>query len=127
MPGALLTDLYQLTMLQAYFDGGMNAPASFDDYAVRELLESDVVGLQDVRLAGEPLLEPVIAAGRRELSTPGLDASREQARRQLAALPARLRELEAAGPYLAAFSPALEALAADVDARSGTAVVGTHG
>ena len=27
MPGALLTDLYQLTMLQAYHDGGMNAPA----------------------------------------------------------------------------------------------------
>jgi nicotinate phosphoribosyltransferase len=28
--GALLTDLYELTMLQAYFDGGMQATASFE-------------------------------------------------------------------------------------------------
>lgn len=36
MPGALLTDLYQLTMLQAYHDGGMSAPASFE-FFVRKL------------------------------------------------------------------------------------------
>ncbi|MBX6421635.1 MAG: nicotinate phosphoribosyltransferase [Nevskia sp.] len=34
--GALLTDFYQLTMLQAYFDRGMFAPAVFEFY-VREL------------------------------------------------------------------------------------------
>lgn len=36
MRGPLLTDLYQLTMLQAYFDGGMNATASFE-FFVRQL------------------------------------------------------------------------------------------
>ena len=36
MSGALLTDLYQLTMLQAYHDGGMNATASFE-FFVRKL------------------------------------------------------------------------------------------
>jgi nicotinate phosphoribosyltransferase len=34
----LLTDLYQLTMLQAYFDGGMHAPAVFELF-VRKLPE----------------------------------------------------------------------------------------
>ena len=36
MFSALLTDLYQLTMLQAYFDRGMNQPASFE-FFVRKL------------------------------------------------------------------------------------------
>ncbi|HKB53077.1 MAG TPA: nicotinate phosphoribosyltransferase, partial [Ramlibacter sp.] len=38
MFGPLLTDLYQLTMLQAYFDAGMDAPASFELF-VRKLPE----------------------------------------------------------------------------------------
>jgi nicotinate phosphoribosyltransferase len=36
--GALLTDLYQLTMLQAYWAGGMHEPASFE-FFVRKLPE----------------------------------------------------------------------------------------
>src|SRR5665647_564552 len=36
MFGPLLTDLYQLTMLQAYADRGMNQPASFE-FFVRKL------------------------------------------------------------------------------------------
>ena len=36
MFGPLLTDLYQLTMLQAYFDRGMDRPASFE-FFVRKL------------------------------------------------------------------------------------------
>lgn len=32
-PGMLLTDLYQLTMLQAYFDGGMDEEAVFEFFA----------------------------------------------------------------------------------------------
>ena len=36
MTSALLTDLYQLTMLQAYFDRGMNGVATFE-FFVRKL------------------------------------------------------------------------------------------
>lgn len=35
MNGALLTDLYQLTMLQAYFDRGMHGPATFEFFVRR--------------------------------------------------------------------------------------------
>ena len=35
MDGTLLTDLYQLTMLQAYFDRGMHGPASFEFFVRR--------------------------------------------------------------------------------------------
>ncbi|MGD8312829.1 MAG: nicotinate phosphoribosyltransferase, partial [Gammaproteobacteria bacterium] len=35
-PGALLTDLYMLTMLQGFFHEGMEAPASYE-FFVRDL------------------------------------------------------------------------------------------
>lgn len=49
--------------------------------------------------AWEPLLEPWIREGRLLRSSPDLGEVREYALRQLAALPAPLRELEAAGAY----------------------------
>ena len=38
MPSALLTDLYQLTMLQVYHDRGMNGTAAFE-FFVRKMPE----------------------------------------------------------------------------------------
>lgn len=35
MNGALLTDLYQVTILQAYFDRGMHGPATFEFFVRR--------------------------------------------------------------------------------------------
>jgi nicotinate phosphoribosyltransferase len=62
---ALLTDLYQLTMLQAYFDQGMEETAVFE-FFVRKLpaqrnflvaagLEQALTFLKNLRLTGEEL------------------------------------------------------------------------
>lgn len=84
----------------------------------------DTLGLHDERGVGKPLLELVMAGGRREIAAPGLEAGRGHGRWQLAALPARLRALDAAEPYDVEVSVALKTLARQVDTRSG-AVAGT--
>jgi nicotinate phosphoribosyltransferase len=90
-------------------------------------MAGDTLGLHDERGAGKALLELVMVAGRREIAAPGLDGSREHARWQLAALPARLRDLEAAEPYPVDVSPALATLARRVDARTGATAPTGHG
>jgi nicotinate phosphoribosyltransferase len=75
----------------------------------------DVVTLEDDPQPGEPLLAPVMHAGRR-LASPALADSRARAAAQLARLPAPLRGLEpAAHPYEVEIAPALRALADAVD------------
>jgi nicotinate phosphoribosyltransferase len=66
---------------------------------------------------GVPLLQPAMTAGKGVAPAPALSQSREHARRQLAALPERLRSLEPAEPYPVVVSDALQALAREVDAR----------
>lgn len=79
-------------------------------------LARDVVTLESEPRAGEPLLVPVVRAGRRVAAPPGLDAVRAHARRELGRLPARLKSLEdASPPYAAEIAPALAALAEAVD------------
>jgi nicotinate phosphoribosyltransferase len=69
---------------------------------------------------GEPLLQPVMRAGRRVGPAPMLADSREHAASQLAVLPEALRRLEpAAAPYPVEISAGLQALAAAVDAATG--------
>ena len=58
----LLTDLYQLTMLQAYYDQDMNDTAG--------LLAGDTLTLEGDPQPGLPLLQPVMTAG--HLPSPGL-------------------------------------------------------
>ena len=52
MPSALLTDLYQLTMLQVYHDRGMSGTAAFE-FFVRKMPEHRnflvAAGLEQVR------------------------------------------------------------------------------
>jgi nicotinate phosphoribosyltransferase len=59
--------------------------------------------------AGEPLLIPIVQAGRLVTDLPTLESIREHCRDQLAALPERLLELDALSDYPITYSDALEA------------------
>jgi nicotinate phosphoribosyltransferase len=72
--------------------------------------DGDVIGLADERLAGEPLLEPVMRAGGRVHPAPSLEAIRNRAAAQLAALPEALRRVRDPATVRAALSPSLAAL-----------------
>lgn len=75
----------------------------------------DVVTVEGDAQTGEPLLRPVMQQGRR-LPAPRLDSVRRHCLEQLARLPSALRALEpAAVPYPVEISPALRALADEVD------------
>jgi len=83
------------------------------------MLDHDVVTLESEEQAGAKLLQPVMRGGRRV--APALDTRSlgDNAARNLAALPRRLRSLEqAAEPYRVEISAALRDLAAEVDART---------
>jgi nicotinate phosphoribosyltransferase len=74
--------------------------------------DGDVIGLADEQPGGQPLLVPVLKAGKlvRPLDTLGDIQKRVQG--QLRALPAALLELTPAPPYPVSISPHLEAAAA---------------
>ena len=75
------------------------------DTAVR-----DVIGLVDENLDGEPLLVPVMKDGARLTAPDALTTIRERARREVARLPERIRNLEPAEPpYPVEVSDALTA------------------
>jgi nicotinate phosphoribosyltransferase len=79
----------------------------------------DRVARADEQPGGEALLSEVMRNGRR-VSPPALPAIREHCRRELAALPPRLRELGGAAhaPYPVAISDTLQRLAASVDVET---------
>ncbi len=81
-------------------------------------LSGDVLALQGDEPGGAALLQPVMIEGRRSLAAPGLEASRDLARRQLAALPESLRALESAAHYPVEVSAQLQAMARWVDSRT---------
>jgi nicotinate phosphoribosyltransferase len=78
-------------------------------------MAGDLLTIDADRQAGEPLLVPVMRAGRRVAPPEPLAAIRERARRELARLPAHLRALHTAPAYPVTIAPALSALAQDVD------------
>lgn len=80
-------------------------------------IESDLLTTLDDHAPGEPLLQPVMRAGRRLAPAPALAQMRERCAAQLAGLPPLLRLLEAAPPYPVEVSDALRELARDVDRR----------
>jgi len=84
-------------------------------YAADGTIEHDVIALADEPPAGEPLLARVMAGGVRVGPRPALLECREHAARMLAQLPQPLRSLAPAPPFTAAISPALRALADEVD------------
>jgi nicotinate phosphoribosyltransferase len=80
------------------------------------LLDHDVVTLESDAQPGAPLLGPVMLGGSRVPTPPTLGELRARARRELARLPPRLRELEpAADPYRVEIAPVLRKLAARLD------------
>lgn len=81
------------------------------------LLAGDVLGLADELLPGEPLLQPVMRAGRRLGPPEPLDTIRARVRDQLNALPPRLRIPQSTSPVPVVPSPNLRALADEVDRR----------
>jgi len=68
----------------------------------------DVVAGADEFAVGEPLLAPVVLGGRIVGPLPGLAATRERCRSQVAMLPDTLRGPEAAATYPVVYSSALE-------------------
>lgn len=82
-------------------------------------LDHDVVALESEDQPGTKLLQAVMRGGKRVAPTPAIQSLRENATRNLAALPQPLRGLEQpTEPYRVEISPALRALAAEVDART---------
>lgn len=71
----------------------------FRERAPAGRFECDVVALAGEAHEGEPLLVPVMRAGRRLGGGESLAVVRERVRRGVASLPARLRALEVAEPY----------------------------
>jgi nicotinate phosphoribosyltransferase len=81
-------------------------------------IERDLLGLEAEQHAGTPLLLPAMRAGRRIVPSPPLAEARRHALAELQRLPGRLRRLEHAEPqFRAEISPALRALADEVDRR----------
>jgi nicotinate phosphoribosyltransferase len=80
------------------------------------IMNGDVIALEDEGWEGQALLRPVMRDGRRLAPPPSLMQIRDQAARQLAALPAPLRRLERGFEYPVAVSDAVRHLAAALDA-----------
>ena len=78
----------------------------------------DTVALADEPVEGKPLLVPVMRAGRRIAPPEPLDVIRARLRSELDALPSPLAQLGSAPPYPVEISPAIRALAAQLDAAS---------
>ncbi|MBI2883096.1 MAG: nicotinate phosphoribosyltransferase [Candidatus Methylomirabilis oxyfera] len=78
-------------------------------------MRSDILTLEDDRQEGEPLIQPVMRAGKRLCAPPPLTALRERARDQLARLPHGLRTLEKGPDYPVQVSATLRDLAKAVD------------
>lgn len=72
--------------------------------------------LEGERIAGEPLLQPVMRAGRR-VSSPSLEAARMRAAENLKKLPPPLRSLETGWHYPVIVGRQLQNLAREVDHR----------
>ena len=89
-------------------------------YEGRGIMVSDLLTVEGDRQEGTPLIQPFMQGGRRLHPPETLDAIRARVARELAHLPAPLRALEVTPPYPVTVTPALKALAAEVDRRTPT-------
>ena len=88
-------------------------------YAPDGRFAGDTVTAEADQQPGEPLLEQVMAGGRRVAPLPAAAEARDRARAQLAHLPEGLTRLDAApAPYPVEIAASLHALAAEVDAAT---------
>jgi nicotinate phosphoribosyltransferase len=79
-------------------------------------MAADTLTLVGERASGEPLLQPVMRAGRRLTPPRTLQDIRRTAAESLASLPDELRDLSTTGVYPVTIAPCLHQLAAEVDA-----------
>jgi nicotinate phosphoribosyltransferase len=89
----------------------------FRRYDENDALCGDTLGLADERIAGEPLLKPVMRGGSLLEPLPSVPAIRALAKSQLAGLPVSLRSLSAAPRYAPMISKALCDMGQQVDER----------
>jgi nicotinate phosphoribosyltransferase len=87
-------------------------------YDVSGRVAGDLVSLAGDRQQGEPLLQPVMRAGRRPSDVPDLAAARKHAQDQLSRLPMPLARLEPFD-YPVEIGAPLRELAAELDRQSG--------
>jgi len=87
----------------------------YRQYAGGGAMARDVLTVEGDRQEGEPLLAPVMRAGKRLAPPEPLDALRARAARHLAMLPEALRALKTEPAYPISIAPALNELAAAVD------------
>ena len=80
-------------------------------------MAGDILSIESDHHSGEPLIQPVMRAGRRIGPSPTLAEIRARAARDLARLPEPLRRLWPQGSYPVEVAGALVQLAADVDSR----------
>jgi len=80
-------------------------------------IAGDTLALEGDRFPGEPLLKPVMHAGKLLQPLPSLDEIRSHVRQQLASLPAALQSLDAAPPFQATVSASLQELAQKIDSQ----------
>jgi len=86
----------------------------------RGQISGDQIGLAEEALPGQPLLIPMLSAGRRVTALPDLRGSRQYCAREVSELPAWARELGAAttsSTLPVSISAGLQALTAGFDAR----------
>ena len=81
-------------------------------------MRGDILSLENDTQPGEPLLAPVMRAGKRIEPAPALAQIRERAARELDRLPEPLRRLEPGIKYPVQISEKLSALAAQMDAKA---------
>ena len=84
-------------------------------YDAQGRMRGDILSVETDAQAGEPLIVPVMRAGKRVSPSPTLAQIRERAARDLARLPEPLRRLELGFDYPVTISDALKALAAEAD------------
>jgi nicotinate phosphoribosyltransferase len=87
-------------------------------YDAHGRMSCDILSLEDDAQSGDPLLVPVMRAGKRIAPAPTLAQIREHAAGELARLPEPLRRLEKSDEYPVRISDKLKALAAETSKRS---------
>jgi nicotinate phosphoribosyltransferase len=88
-------------------------------YGADQRMRGDIVSLATDSQPGEPLIVPIMRAGKRIVPAPTLAAIKEHAARELARLPAPLQGLESGTEYPVQISKALTTLAAQMDLKRG--------
>jgi nicotinate phosphoribosyltransferase len=87
-------------------------------YGTDGRIRGDILSLENDTQPGEPLLAPVMRAGKRIGAAPTLAQVREHTVRELARLPEPLQRLEPGVNYPVQISEKLSALAAQMDAKA---------